>query len=52
MTREELRNLAEYNGLTLEEAIDQVLACIKAPFATACFELEQAKRKLREAMQE
>lgn len=52
MTREELKNLAEYNGLTLEEAIDQILACIKAPFATACFEMERAKKNLREAMKE
>ena len=37
MTQAELFNLAAMKGLDMDEAIDAVLAGIKAPFAELCF---------------
>lgn len=50
MTREDLRNLAEENHMTEDEAIDAILASIKVPFVSACIRLEDAKRQMVEAM--
>lgn len=50
MTREELRTMAEENHMTEDEAIDAILAAVKAPFVNACIRLEDAKRQMVEAM--